>query len=234
MHASERDSGEYVLILLLSLGAGSLTGITLLHLVPEVWGHLGALNSIVLFALGYAALYAVGWIVHRACTHRNHNHDVACDHHDPLAGIAVNMTASCAHSFQDGLMLGASFLHGFPYGLAALYATILHEIPKKAGDFSFLRSRTTLHRTIGLLLFPVGVTLVTALTVYASGFGAEESEWLTGLLAGGFICYVQGHMLPDLLHRRALHHTPVFPLAVSFLAGFGGTSLMMKFMESHH
>lgn len=231
---ADGDRSEYVLLVLLAVGTGSLTCIMLLHLFPEAWGDLGPDPALLLFAAGYAILFLIGWLVHRACHHRHHEHDVACDHYDPLAGIAVNMTASCAHSLQDGLMLGASFLHGAPYGLAALYSTLLHEIPKKLGDYSFLRPRATLPRTLMLLILTAVVTAGTALLIYVAGLSIEEETWLSALLAGGFGYYVWGHMLPDLVHRREELGVRWLPLIISMAGGFAGMSIIMSLLERGH
>ena len=219
------------LLILLALGTGSMTSVTLLHLVPEAMGRLGEARAAFFVLMGYALLYVVGWAVHHACTHP---HDVSCNHHDPRAGIAVNMIASCAHSLQDGLMLGASFLHGSPYGFTALYATLLHEIPKKVGDYAFVRPKTSFIGTIALLLMTALVTAGTAVFIFAIGIHVEELPWLTGLLAGGFAYYVWGHMLPDLLHRvRHTHASRILSAGVC-LAGFLGMTLLMQVLIHEH
>ncbi len=223
--------GEYILMILLALGAGSLTCIMLVHLFPEAWADLGPGRALLLFGAGYGMLYVIGWLVHRACHHRHHDHDVACDHYDPLAGIAVNMTASCAHSLQDGLVIGASFLHGAPYGLTALYSTLLHEIPKKLGDYGFLRPRTTLLLTLLLLLLTALITAGTAVLVYSAAFSIEKAAWLSALLAGGFGYYVWGHMLPDLIHRKRKFGAHWLQLLISMAGGFFGMSLIMRLSE---
>lgn len=230
-HVYDATLHESILLWLLAVGLGSLTSITLFHLLPEAWGSAGPDYAILYIILGYVALLGVSGLVHRGCSRRHHQHTVACDHSDPLAGIAVNMTASCAHSLQDGMMLGVSFLHGLPYGLVALYSTILHEIPKKLGDYSFIRPRTTLLRTIILLLATLLVTAGMATIIYFTGMDVKEMPWVTGSLAGGFAYYVLGHMLPDLLHRVKVLRARRLPVIIALGTGLIGMSLLMNLLE---
>lgn len=221
---------DYVMLVLLAIGVGSLSSITLFHLLPEAWEDQGFLKTLLFFVLGYAFLFILSWIVHRSCRHRHYNHDLCCNHHDPLAGIVVNMTASCTHSVQDGLMLGVSFLHGVPAGIVALYSTVFHEIPKKLGDYSFLRARTSLVNTILLLSLSVCATLASAIFVIALGIHVNESHWLTALLAGGFAYYVWGHMLPDLIYRSKEIKISWFIPTISVIVGLLLMLCLVHFM----
>ena len=223
------------LLYLLSIGIGSLSSITIFHLIPESLDELGPQRTITFISAGYILLLLLSWLVHRSCKNRSHyHHDEPCNHHDPLAGILVNMTASCAHSIQDGLMLGVSFVNGPATGIAALYSTVLHEIPKKLGDYSFLRPRTSLGTTIALLAITVLCTLGSVALVLLLGLRVDETPWLSALLAGGFIYYLWGHMLPDLIHRiREQKVGFLMPLLVG-LAGFLGMFSIFEFIYPTH
>jgi zinc transporter ZupT len=182
--------------------AGVLLGVALFGLFPEMAGELGWTLSALLFAAGYAVLFAVNRYAYPVCPSCSHNHDHnACA--TVLHGFAVPLVAATAvHAFLDGWsMATVQAVSGMDVRVTVPLAVGLHKIPEGmalgAILWASMRSRpaafawcvaaescTVLGGAVGLALAP---RLGTAWILYPLavaggcffflGFHAIHEEW---------------------------------------------------------
>jgi zinc and cadmium transporter len=104
------------------------------------------------------------------------------------------------------MIIAASFLIGFPVGLATTAAVIFHELPQEIGDYGILIYGGFKRKKALLLNF------VVALTVILGGISGilfiEVVEALKGFLialsAGGFIYLASSELIPELHREKSL------------------------------
>src|SRR5689334_21853514 len=87
--------------------AGMLLGVALFGLFPEMAHELGWALGVLLFAAGYAVLYAVNRFGYPVCPSCSHDHDhSACA--SALHGFAAPLvSATAVHAFMDGWSISA-------------------------------------------------------------------------------------------------------------------------------
>ncbi len=191
-------SGEKLnrlIMLLVSLSAGTLLGDSFLHLIPEMIEKNQTGLAIWLWLLaGILTFFILEKIIHwRHChmeTTSNHPHPVGL----------MNLVGDGLHNFIDGMIIAGSFLVSTKLGLATTLAVIAHEIPQEIGDFGILL-HAGYNRTKALLLnfasaIPAILGVLLALTV---GMQAENfSYYIIPFTAGGFIYIATADLIPEL------------------------------------
>lgn len=132
---------------LISLAAGTLLSMALLHLLPEAQEGLieqGA-SPTVIFTYLLAGILSF-FLMERLALfrHSHHNEDDGHHHHhgfdEESAGHGgwMILLGSGIHNFADGLLIAAAFLTDVRLGWATALSVGLHEIMHKLGDFVVL------------------------------------------------------------------------------------------------
>jgi zinc and cadmium transporter len=138
---------ENVLKVFLAFAGGYIFSITILHLLPEVFGE-GDSNTALIVLAGFFFQVFISRFSDGAEHGHLHNH--SHDHHMALPlGLFISM---CLHSFTEGLPLG--IISG-PSGHASHPMSVgiaLHELPAAFALMSILRSEHMRKRTVWLLL----------------------------------------------------------------------------------
>lgn len=191
-------SGEKLnrlIMLLVSLSAGTLLGDSFLHLMPEVIEEGQTGLAIWLWLLtGILTFFVLEKIIHwRHChleTTLNHPHPVGL----------MNLVGDGLHNFIDGMIIAGSFLVSAKLGIATTLAVIAHEIPQEIGDFGILlhagygRIKALLLNFASAVAAILGVLLTLAIGLEAESF----TSFIIPFTAGGFIYIATADLIPEL------------------------------------
>jgi len=212
----KEDTLHKILLVLVAFSAGSILGAAYFDLLPE---------AIELVEESFFLERFIYW-------YHGHPHqaDITAEIADRATteGFAyLNLIGDGVHNFIDGMIIAASFLVGFPVGLAATAAVIFHELPQEMGDYGIL-VYAGFKRGKALLL-----NFLVALAVVVGGISAisfiEAVEALSGLLiafsAGGFIYLAASELIPELHKEKSLKKSAVqfavFILGISLIWALG-------------
>src|SRR3989344_5002876 len=120
-----------ILLILVSLSAGTLFGDAFLHLLPEAVEDSGFTLIVSLNLLaGVIAFFTIEKLIHwNHCHISNGDHKHAKSHPSTIAPL--NIIGDAVHNFMDGLIIAGSYMVSIPVGIATTIAVILHEIPQE-------------------------------------------------------------------------------------------------------
>ncbi len=116
---------------LVSYAVGTLLGVALLSILPEVLGDLSAARTGVVLLAGIMCFFVLEKLV---LWHHCHSED--CDAHGRPGALVL--IGHGFHSFVDGVAIGAAVQTSFPLGVSTAIAVALHEVPQQVGDFAVL------------------------------------------------------------------------------------------------
>ncbi|MDP2860326.1 MAG: ZIP family metal transporter [bacterium] len=213
---SEKRLGN-ILLVLVSLSAGTLMGGAFLHLLPEAGEKLptGDIYSTVL--LSFIFFFFVEKILHW-----RHCHEERCEVH--TFGY-LNLFGDAIHNFLDGLVISAAFLTDINLGLATTLAIIVHEIPQELGDFGVLLYSGFSRKKAVLANFATAlVAVLGSLAGYLLSFTELSfTQYLLPFAAGGFIYIAASDLMPEIkkepILSRSLLYFGVFCLGIGLMAG---------------
>lgn len=191
-------SGEKLnrlIMLLVSLSAGTLLGDSFLHLMPEMAEKNQAGLAIWLWLLtGILTFFVLEKIIHW-----RHCHLESTAFHPHPVGT-MNLVGDGLHNFIDGMIIAGSFLVSVKLGLATTLAVIAHEIPQEIGDFGILlhagysRIKALLLNFVSAVAAIFGVLLTLAIGLEAENF----TSFIIPFTAGGFIYIATADLIPEL------------------------------------
>jgi zinc and cadmium transporter len=231
--------------LAVSLVAGLMLGIALLHFLPDAQEKIQSMDRTMQWVLGgFLVMFFVQRFFHfhhhdlpegdpEDCCEHDHGHHHEHDHTKTLAdksakqlswvGTALGLTL---HSLLDGLALAASVAAGAQghtkiAGLGVALVVILHK-PFDAMAVSTLmtaggKSKFSRHVLNGLfaLASPIGAALFYFGVSQFTGAHGEFLGYSLAFCAGSFLCIASADLLPEL----QFHSHDRFKLSVALLAG---------------
>jgi zinc transporter ZupT len=215
---------------LISLGAGTLLGVTVFAILPEAFRTLHTVGLVLALASGYLVFALITKYVYHVCPACAASHfDEATTHRFTEIATAM-MLALAVHCTADGIALAAGHQAaaanapgGRALDLSLIFAICVHKVPEGLA--------------LGALLlgagFPRGQTVarvaaVEATTLLGGVIGwlllpEVGSVWLDAVVAhvgGGFLFLAAHAVLGEILkHHKAL-------VLANFLAGFGALGLL--------
>jgi zinc and cadmium transporter len=216
---------------LVSLSAGLLLGVALLHVLPEAFeggapAHtlfaalLGGL--LFFFLLEKAELYRHGHH-HEGDGHHHHDH---FDKHQAGRGGWSVLVGDSIHNFCDGIIIAGAFLADTQLGVVTALAIVAHEIPQEIGDYIVLlnaglsRARALAYNALsGLAAVAGGV-----LGYFIVGPWEALFPYLLVVAASCFIYIAVADLLPQLQRRLPWRDT------AAQLAWLGAGLLLVVFV----
>lgn len=217
--------------LLLVFAGSYLFGITVVHILPELYRNSGEVELIGLFVLAGFFLqqlleYFTSGIEHGHLPVRHagiHGHDHAHTHthvhyHQQVSAIVL-LLALCVHAFLEGAMLAQPATMGFAYDMNAILLGIaLHRAPAAFALMAVLayqlhsKSRAVPYLVVFSIAAPVGLLISTYLTelevLTASGL-----TFLYALVSGNFL-----HISTTIVFESSPeHHFNARKLAVAII-----------------
>ncbi len=192
---------DRILLLLVSLSAGTLLGGAFLHLIPEAAENGFTLQISSLIILGVISFFILEKFIHWHRCRDTHLHD---EHH-PLQHIGIlNLAGDGVHNLIDGLVIAGSYLVSLPVGIATTFAVIIHEIPQELADFGVLvYSGFSKKNAILLNLLSAAIAILGA--IIGLSFVSHRQTFIYFILpfaAGGFIYIAGSNLIPE-IHKES-------------------------------
>jgi zinc and cadmium transporter len=136
-----RDFLNKILLVLISLSAGTLMGDVFFHLLPEAVADSGFTTELSAWILGGFIIFFilekfVMWHHHHSIESPDEHEKGDHTHHRSI-GI-MNLMGDAIHNFLDGMIIVAAFMINPLVGMSTTLAIVLHEIPQEFGDFGVL------------------------------------------------------------------------------------------------
>lgn len=229
---SKKNLSE-VLLILVSLSAGTLLGGALLHLLPEAVEKLGFNLPVSLLTLaGMIAFFILESVLHqRVCEipqaqMHSHRYPLVHDLHKHRIGI-LNLAGDALHNFVDGLVIAGSYLVSIPLGIATTIAVVLHEVPQELADFGvllysgFSKGKALLFNFLSAATAIIGAVI----GIILGSDGKMFSLYILPFAAGGFLYIAGVNLIPE-LHKQCGWKKSIVHLAALLL----GIALMAVIM----
>ena len=215
---------DQIILLLVSLSAGTLLGDSFLHLIPEAV-EKSANNFIIWLWLlsGLLTFFILEKIIHW-----RHCHIITTGNHPHPVGM-MNLIGDVLHNLTDGMIIAGSFLVDFRLGIATTIAVITHEIPQEIGDFGILiYAGYTKIKALFFNFLSALAAFIGALLTLIIGFQSELfSNFIISFTAGGFIYIATSDLIPELRKDTKISKTIFQLLGIVF--GIGIMLLLKKF-----
>ena len=227
-----------ILLILVSLSAGTLFGDAFLHLLPEAVEDSGFTLIVSLNLLaGVIVFFLVEKVIHWGHCHTKedgHRHLNVKKSKNPSFfsnHIAImNLMGDAAHNFMDGLIIAASYMINIPAGIATTLAVVLHEIPQEIADFGVLiYSGLSKFKAIMLnILSALTAVLGAIIGIILQSNSEQFLHFILPFTAGGFVYIAGSNLLPE-LHKECGMKQSIW----HFFALLVGIGLMvaLKFLE---
>src|SRR5437899_3595564 len=215
---------------LISLGAGTLLGVTVFAIVPEGFANLAWWEALLALGSGYFLFLVITKYVYHVCPACAASHFDEATRHRFSEFATAMMIALAIHCTADGLALAAgheAHAANVPGGRALDFSLVLavcvHKVPEGLAlgalllGAGFTRSSTILR-----------VAAVEAMTLVGGIIGLAflphiSDVWLQAVLAhvgGGFLFLAAHAVLGEILkHAKAL-------VLANFAAGFGAIAIL--------
>ncbi len=182
---------------LVSYAVGTLLGVALLSILPEVLADLSPAQTGIVLLAGIMSFFVLEKLV---LWHHCHSED--CDAHGRPGALVL--IGHGVHSFVDGVAIGAAVQTSLPLGVSTAIAVALHEVPQQVGDYAvLLHAGYGRGRALGLSV----LSAAGAITGTIAAFLAFDR--LPGFLpyaltfaAASFLYIAMADLMPDLHKGR--------------------------------
>jgi len=203
-----KNNSNHTLKLILSFSGAFLFGITILHLIPEVYEH--ASHRVGLFVLGGFLFQILLEQFSEGIEHGHiHKHDHG--HHAFPYGIMISL---CLHAFLEGMPLAKGYQNELLFGIA------LHHIPASFALGSVLvQNHIRKNNIIWLivlfsLMSPAGYILSNGLSNGSIGDIEQYFDAIMGVVIGIFL-----HISTTILFESSVDHHYNLKKLVAVLSG---------------
>lgn len=225
-----RQVVDRLLLLFVSLSAGTLFGGAFLHLLPEAVETEGFTLQVSLLILAGVLLF----FILEKFIHWHHCHTMGFDtaglekhthkHSKQHIGI-LNLLGDGLHNLLDGLIIAGSYLVSVPVGIATTLAVIIHEVPQEIADFGILLYAGWSHKKALFLNFLSAAVAIlgTVLGLLLGSKGEWFAQMIIPIAAGGFVYIAGANLIPE-LHKQcdlksSIWHIVVFILGIGLMFG---------------
>jgi zinc and cadmium transporter len=199
---------------LVSLSAGLLLGVALLHVLPEAFESGAGAHELFLALLGGLLFF---FLLEKAELYRHghhhegdgHHHHAHFDHQQAGRGGWAVLIGDGIHNFCDGIIIAAAFLADAQLGLATALAVIAHEIPQEVGDYivllnaGFSRSRALLFNGLSGLAAVIGGVL----GYFTVGAWEALFPYVLVVASSSFVYIAVADLMPQLQRPLPLRDT---------------------------
>ena len=199
---------EKILKPLISFAAGVLIAGAFFCLIPEILTFE--------FGFQFVVFGLVSFFVLERFLFWRHCHKGKCEIHE---FAYLNLVGDFIHNFLDGVIIAASFLINFNFGIITTFLVAIHEIPQEIGDFAVLIYGGIKRKKALLLNFLVALASVLGgIFGYFFMIGKEFIiKSLIAIAAGGFIYISLSDLIPEIRKERKIRRE--FFNLIAFLIG---------------
>lgn len=215
----KRKASNKVLLVLLSLSAGSLIGGVFIHFFPEIIEEQGYNLSVALkIILGFMVFFVIEKLIHF-----HHNH-VKIDKKDEEAhGHAyhlapLNLIGDAIHNLMDGMVIAGAYMSNTALGVAATVSVIFHEIPQEIADFGVLlySGMSKLKAIFANFLSALASIIGAVFTLYLGSRIDSFHDFVIPFAAGNFLYIATTNLMPELHRHCKPLDTIIHILSISF------------------
>jgi zinc and cadmium transporter len=209
---------------LVSYAVGTLLGVALLSILPEVLGELTPARTGMTLLAGIITFFVLEKLV---LWHHCHTEDCEGHGHVHRPGALV-LIGHGFHSFVDGVAIGAAVQASLTLGISTAIAVALHEVPQQVGDYAVLLHAGYKRRSALLLsVLSAGGAVtgtIAAFTVFdhLPGF----LPYALTFAAASFLYISMADLIPD-LHRGKVD-AGAFRQLLLLLAGLSTAYLLRE------
>ncbi len=206
---------EHILLMLVSLSAGSLLGGAFFHLLPAALIAIGSVTHTFAWTLtGFAIFFVIEQFLHW-----RHCHSAVVSARQPLTYLIL--IGDGLHNFVGGLAIGSTFLIDIRLGIMAWLAAVAHEIPQELGDFGVLIYGGWQKTSALVFNFISGLTfLLGGIVSYLLSYLIDVSV-LVALAAGNFIYIAASDLIPEVNKqvglKKSLYNFIFFAVGICLL-----------------
>jgi zinc and cadmium transporter len=181
---------------LVSYAVGTLLGVALLSILPEVLETLDARHAMLTLLVGILTFFVLEKLV---LWHHCHSTDCDVPHSHGRPGALV-LLGHAFHSFVDGVAIGAAVQTAVPLGVSTAIAVALHEVPQQVGDFAILLNSGYRRATaLGLsILSAAGAIAGTIVAFSALGQLPGVLPYALSFAAASFLYISMADLIPGL------------------------------------
>ena len=219
---------DKLLIVMVSVSAGTLLGGAFLHLLPEAVEEAGGFSVQIslLVLLGVLLFFILEKFIHHK---HEHSHGVQLAHrhkdHHPKHIAPINIAGDALHNLLDGLVIAGSYLVSIPAGIATTVAVIFHEVPQEIADFGVLvYSGMSRKKALLYNFLTAAVAIIGAIIGLLLGSRVELFvSIILPIAAGGFIYIAGANLIPE-LHKdcrfsESLWHVIAMIVGIAIMVG---------------
>jgi zinc and cadmium transporter len=196
---------------LVSYAVGTLLGVALLSILPEVLADLTPARTGLVLLVGIITFFVLEKLV---LWHHCHTEDCAGHGHVHRPGALV-LIGHGFHSFVDGVAIGAAAQTALSLAVSTAIAVALHEVPQQVGDYAVLLHAGYKRRSALLLSVLSAAGAVTG-TVAAFTLFDHLPGFLPYALtfaAASFLYISMADLIPD-LHRGTVDKGAIKQLVI--------------------
>lgn len=190
---------------LVSYATGTLIAAASLGMIPTAISKAGgATQMVMVFFLGGILFF---FIVEKLVIWR-HCHNTECVVTGEAAGPVI-LIGDAFHNFVDGIVIAASFLIDFSFGIAISLTVIAHELPQEIGDLAILIDKNYSMKKAFIYNTISGLTTVPAALI--AYFILEKISiaipYILAISAASFIYIALSDLTPELHQKLGLKHS---------------------------
>jgi zinc and cadmium transporter len=196
---------------LVSFAVGTLLGVALLSILPEVLADLTPARTGLVLLIGIVTFFVLEKLV---LWHHCHTEDCEGHGHVHRPGALV-LIGHGFHSFVDGVAIGAAAQTALPLAVSTAVAVALHEVPQQVGDYAVLLHAGYQRRSALVLSVLSAAGAVTG-TIAAFALFDHLPGFLPYALtfaAASFLYISMADLIPD-LHRGTVDRGAIKQLLV--------------------
>lgn len=180
---------------LVSYAVGTLLGVALLAVLPEVLADISPVHACTTLLAGIMCFFLLEKLVLW-----HHYHSEECEAHGRPGALVL--IGHAFHSFVDGVAIGATTQTSIPLGVSTAVAVALHEVPQQVGDYAVLLNAG--YRRIPALglsvLSAAGAVTGTIVAFLAFDRLPGVLPYALAFAAASFLYISMADLIPD-LHR---------------------------------
>ena len=223
---------DRLLLILVSISAGTLFGGAFFHLIPEAVEESGSFSVSISFLIlaGITIFFLLDKLIHWRHSHTESSLIHTTKENKPSVAY-LNLLGDGFHNFLDGLIIAGSYLVSIPTGIATTIVVVIHETPQEIADFGVLMY-SGLSKWKALLFNFFSATLAIVGAIVGLILGTQSEIFIAAIVpfAGGAFVYIAGsNLIPELLRKN--HELKI--LLQQFLAFIVGIIIMygLLFLE---
>lgn len=219
---------DRVLLALVAFSAGALLGGAFFHLLPEAIIEVGTDEKSLLILFLYLIFGFCSFFFLEQFMKWHHHHAVRHPKIRPFSYLIL--ISDGIHNFIDGLIIAASFIVGFPVGVATTLAVALHEIPQEIGDYGILVYGGVDKVKALFLNFLSSITVVLGgiTGFFLAGKMSSTIIFLLPFAAGQFIYIAASDLIPEIKNENS--EKPIINFLI-FLLGIILMILVKLFLQ---